>query len=160
MKVIGLRARVSAAFAVGALLLSACISLVSYESTRNTLFAERERTAVRATYYDAAVVNAGIAGVDPDVLGVLRSLDTGSDRYVLLHLDGRWHSRSADLAADTAVPQRLQAMTAGGEAGAQVIRRDGRPALIVGIPLTRSAVFYEIISSASCSAHCRPSRWS
>ncbi|WP_328471421.1 HAMP domain-containing histidine kinase [Actinoplanes sp. NBC_00393] len=146
MKVIGLRARVSAAFAVGALLLSACISLVSYESTRNTLFAERERTAVRATYYDAAVVNAGIAGVDPDVLGVLRSLDTGSDRYVLLHLDGRWHSRSADLAADTAVPQRLQAMTAGGEAGAQVIRRDGRPALIVGIPLTRSAVFYEIIS--------------
>jgi two-component system sensor histidine kinase MtrB len=65
---------------------------------------------------------------------------------VLLHLDGRWYSRSADLAADTAVPRRLQEMTARGEAGAQVIRHDGRPALIVGIPLTRSAVFYEIIS--------------
>ncbi|MBG0565446.1 sensor histidine kinase [Actinoplanes aureus] len=146
MKVMGLRARVSAAFAVGALLLSACVSLVSYESTRNTLLAEREGTAVRATYYDAAVVGAGITGTDPDVLEVLRSLDTGSDRYVLLYLDGRWHSRSADLAAGTAVPTALREMTARGEAGAQRIRRDGRAALIVGVPLSGSAVFYEIIS--------------
>jgi two-component system sensor histidine kinase MtrB len=147
-KPIGLRARVSAAFALGALLLSLCISLVSYESTRNTLFAERERTAVRATYYDAAVVNAGITGTDPDVLGVLRSLDTGADRYVLLHLDGEWHSRSADLSAATAVPSALQKMIADGEPGAQRIHRDGRPALIVGIPLAGSAAFYEIISLA------------
>ncbi|BEL05227.1 HAMP domain-containing sensor histidine kinase [Actinoplanes sichuanensis] len=146
MRPIGLRARVSAAFALGALILSACISLVSYESVRNTLFAERERTAVRATYYDATVVNAGIAGPAPDVLEVLRSLDTGTDRYVLLHLDGRWHSRSADPAVDTAVPPEMQEMTAGGEAGAQRIRRDGRPALIIGVPLAGSAVFYEIVS--------------
>ncbi|GIE78762.1 two-component sensor histidine kinase [Actinoplanes philippinensis] len=146
MRPIGLRARVSAAFALGALILSACISLVSYESVRNTLFAERERTAVRATYYDATVVSAGIGGPAPDVLEVLQSLDTGTDRYVLLHLDGRWHSRSADLAVDTAVPPGLQEMTASGEAGAQRIRRDGRPALIVGVPLAGAAVFYEIVS--------------
>jgi two-component system sensor histidine kinase MtrB len=146
VKPIGLRTRVSAAFALGALILSLCISLVSYESTRRTLFAERERTAVRATYYDAAVVNAGIAGHDPDVLDVLRSLDPGSDRYVLLHLDGQWHSRRADLAADTVVPPALQQMTADREPAAQRIRRDGRPALIVGIPLAGSATFYEIIA--------------
>ncbi|MEU8663038.1 two-component sensor histidine kinase, partial [Actinoplanes philippinensis] len=132
MKPIGLRARVSAAFALGALILSACISLLSYESTRRTLFAERERTAVRATYYDAAVVNAGIAGADPDVSDVLHSLDTGADRYVLLNRNGRWYSRSAEPAADTAVPQALRDMNAAGEAGAQRIRRDGRPELIVG----------------------------
>lgn len=146
MKLIGLRARVSAAFAIGALLLSVCISLVSYESTRNTLVAERERTAVRATYYDAAVVNAGISGPYPDVIEVLRSLDTGADRYVLLHLDGQWHSRSADPAADTAVPMKLREMTAAGEAGAQRIHRNGEPALIVGIPLAGAAAFYEIVS--------------
>ncbi|WP_430788611.1 sensor histidine kinase [Actinoplanes sp. G11-F43] len=145
---IGLRARVSAAFALGALILSACVSLVSYESTRNTLFAERERAAVRATYYDAAVVGAGLTGAEPNILELLRALDTGSDRYVLLHLDGQWHSRSADSAADIAVPQGLQEMTASGEAGAQRIHRDGRPALIVGIPLVGSAVFYEIFSLA------------
>ncbi|MFI5496869.1 ATP-binding protein [Actinoplanes sp. NPDC051859] len=146
MSRLGLRARVSGAFALGALLLTASVSLVSYTSTRNTLLAERERTAVRATYYDAAVINAGIGGTDPDVLELLRSLDTGSDRYVLLHYAGRWHSRSADLAADTAVPAALQALTATGEAGAQRVERDGRPALIVGIPITGSASFYEIIS--------------
>ncbi|WP_433796948.1 ATP-binding protein [Actinoplanes sp. CA-252034] len=146
MRPIGLRARVSAAFALGALILSACISLVSYESVRSTLFAERERTAVRATYYDASVVDAGLAGPAPDVLEVLGALDTGTDRFVLLHLDGRWHSRSADRAVDTAVPPGLQELTASGEAGAQRIRRDGRPALIVGVPLAGSAVFYEIIS--------------
>jgi two-component system sensor histidine kinase MtrB len=145
---LGLRARVSAAFAIGALLLSAVISLVSYESTRNTLFSERERTAVRAAYFDAAVVNAGIAGTDPDVVEVLRSLDTGADRYVLLYLAGQWRSRSADAAADTAVPAGLQAMTANGQAGAQRVRRDGEPALIVGVPLAGSAAFYEIVSLA------------
>ena len=41
MRPLGLRARVSAAFALGALILSVCISLVSYESVRNTLLAER-----------------------------------------------------------------------------------------------------------------------
>lgn len=148
MRPIGLRARVSAVFAVGALLLSVCISLVSYESTRRTLLDERERTAVRATYYDATVVNAGIAGTDPDVLEVLRSLDPGADRYVLLYLDGQWHSRSADLAADTAVPAGVQKLTASGSATAQRILRDGHPALIVGIPLAGSAAFYEIVSFA------------
>ena len=148
MRPLGLRARVSAIFALGALLLSLCVSLVSYESTRNTLSAERERTAVRATYYDATVVSAGIAGAEPDVLEVLRSLDTGSDRYVLLHLDGRWHSRSVDLAGGSVVPRGLQQMTEAGEAGAQRIRRGGHPALVVGIPLTGSAAFYEIVSLA------------
>ncbi|KUL22815.1 sensor histidine kinase [Actinoplanes awajinensis] len=148
MRPLGLRARVSAAFAVGALLLSAVISLVSYESTRRTLFNERERTAVRSTYFDAAVVNAGIAGTDPNVVEVLRSLDTGADRYTLLYLDGRWRSRSADAAADTAVPAGLQAMTASGQAGAQRVRRDGQPSLIVGVPLAGSAAFYEIVSLA------------
>jgi two-component system sensor histidine kinase MtrB len=80
------------------------------------------------------------------VLEVLRSLDTGSDRYVLLHRDSQWHSRSADLAVDTAVPVSLRQMTAGGEAGAQRVRRDGQPAVVVGVPLPGSATFYEIIS--------------
>ncbi|WP_229073604.1 cell wall metabolism sensor histidine kinase WalK [Actinoplanes sp. DH11] len=146
MRPIGLRARVSAAFAVGALLLSACVSLVSYELIRNTLFAERERTAVRAAYVDATVVNAGVAGPAPEVAEALRVLDTGADRYVLLHLNGEWYSRTAEPAAGSAVPAGLQEMLGRGEAGAQRIRRDSGPALVVGIPLSGSAAFYEIVS--------------
>lgn len=142
---VGLRTRVSAAFAIGALLLSACVSLISYELARSTLSGERERTAVRATYFDAVAVDAGLPDRSADVGAVLRSLDPGADRYVLLHRDGQWFSPSADPSAGSAVPAALQEMTARGEAGAQRIRLDGQAALVVGIPLT-SGVFYEVVS--------------
>ncbi|WP_199517364.1 sensor histidine kinase [Nucisporomicrobium flavum] len=142
---VGLRTRVSAAFAVGALVLSACVSMVSYELARSTLFSERERTAVRATYFDAAVVDAGLPDRTADVGEVLRSLDTGVDRHVLLHRDGRWYSPNAGPAAGFAVPTGLQELTAGGTAGAQRIRLDGQAALVVGIPV-RSGIFYEVVS--------------
>jgi signal transduction histidine kinase len=143
---VGLRTRVSAAFAVGALVLSACVSLVSYELTRSTLLQERERTAVRATYFDAVVVDAGLVGASPDVLELLRSLDTGGDRYVLLHRAGRWYSRSADPSARAVVPAALQELAARGQAGAQRIRRGGEPAIVVAVPLSSSAVYYEVVS--------------
>jgi two-component system sensor histidine kinase MtrB len=142
----GLRTRVSAAFAIGALLLSACVTLISYELVRSTLFSERERTAVRATYFDAAVVNAGLAGRAPRVLDVLQSLDTGADRYVLLERNNEWYSPAADPDASAVVPAALQAMAKRGEAGAQRVRRSGQPALIVAVPLSSSAVFYEVVS--------------
>ncbi len=146
VKQVGLRTRVSAAFAVGALALSTCVTLVSYELTRNTLFRERERMAVRATYFDAAAVNAGMTGDSRNIADVLRSLDVGADRYILFYHGGQWYSRSADLAAGAAVPVELREMAARGEPGAQRIRRDGQPALVVAMPLPEQAVFYEIIS--------------
>ena len=146
MRRVGLRTRVSAAFAIGALLLSACVTLISYELVRRTLFSERERTAVRATYFDAAAVDAGLAGRNPPVIEVLRSLDTGTDRYVLLERDGQWYSRFADPDASAAIPAALQAMAERGEAGAQRVRRGGQPALVVAVPLSSSAVFYEVVS--------------
>ena len=59
---LGLRARVTAAFAIGALLLSAAVTLASYELTRRTLTADRENAAVTAAYSDAAVLDAGLSG--------------------------------------------------------------------------------------------------
>ncbi|MDY7087213.1 MAG: HAMP domain-containing sensor histidine kinase [Actinomycetota bacterium] len=147
MRPVGLRTRVSVAFALGALGLSSCVTAASYELTRNMLFRERERTAVRATYFDATVVNGGMGGAASEIGDVLRALDVGAGRYVLLHRDGQWYSRSADPAASTAVPQELQEMAAGGRAGAQRIVRDGGPALVVAVPMP-GAEFYEIVSLA------------
>ncbi|MET0418899.1 MAG: ATP-binding protein [Actinoplanes sp.] len=146
MRPLGLRTRVSAAFAIGALALSVCATLVSYELTRSTLFGERERTAVRATYFDASLVSAGLYSGKPEIGELLQSLDVGTGRYVLVHHQGQWYSRSADSAGQAAVPEALQRMAAGGEAGAQRIRRDGHPALVVAVPLADSTVFYEIVS--------------
>ncbi|WP_250005629.1 ATP-binding protein [Actinoplanes sp. M2I2] len=146
MRRAGLRTRVSAAFAIGALALSAGVTFVSYELISNTLFRERERAAVRATYFDAAAINAGLTGPNPDVRELLQSLDFGADRYVLLEFQGEWYSRSAGPAASDFVPEALQEMAASGEAGAQRIRRGREASLVVAVPVQGSAVFYEIVS--------------
>ncbi|SNY25672.1 sensor histidine kinase [Paractinoplanes atraurantiacus] len=146
MRRAGLRTRVSAAFAVGALALSACVTVMSYELTRSTLLRERERTAVRSTYFDASAVDAGLARRNANVGDVLGSLDIGADRYVLVQRSGRWYARSADTDAHAAVPAALQEKAAGGQAAAQRVDRDGVPAVVVAVPLDEDTVFYEIVT--------------
>ena len=114
----GLRARVIAAFAVGALLLSALMALFSYELTRRSLLAGRERATMRATSYDAPVIPS--------------SLDTGSRTWWrccarstpaatagrCCACDGHWYTRNADTGAADAVPAGLQRLVEQGGQGA------------------------------------------
>ncbi|MCA2219032.1 sensor histidine kinase [Jidongwangia harbinensis] len=143
----GLRLRVTAGFAAGALALSATMALVSYQITRQSLLAERERTTIRSATYDAAVVRAGLAGTRPDVREVLGSLDTGGNRRVVVQRSGTWYSRSADPGLTEAIPPALrERATAGNGIAVQRVRVDGRAALVVAVPLSESAVLYEIDS--------------
>ncbi|MGC5028471.1 sensor histidine kinase [Micromonospora sp. DT229] len=146
MRRLGLRARVTTAFAVGALLLSASMALVSYELTRRTLLDERERAVLRAAYYDAAVVRAGLDTDNPDAGEALRTLDTGTSRRAVLHLNGDWYGRAADNGLTAAIPGRMRELVSAGEPAVQRIRVDDQPVLLVGVPLSESASFYEIAS--------------
>lgn len=145
MSRLGLRARVTAAFAVGAALLAAAMALFSYDLTRRSLLEERERTAVRAAFFDAAVVRYGLDTDAPDIAAVLGSLDTGNARRPLLHRDGRWYARSAEIRG-SAVPEELRRTVAAGTPAVQRIRADGQPALLVGVPLSPTVSYYEITS--------------
>ncbi|SCF08235.1 Signal transduction histidine kinase [Micromonospora viridifaciens] len=145
MNRLGLRARVTAAFAIGALLLAAAMALFSYDLTRRSLLEERERAAIRAAYFDAAIVRAGLDTDAPDVAEVLRSLDTGSTRRPLVQRDERWYARTAEVDA-TSVPVKLQRMVRSGDPAVQRIRTDGQPVLLVGVPLSPTVSYYEITS--------------
>jgi signal transduction histidine kinase len=146
MKPVGLRTRVTAGFAAGALALSVSMALVSYQLTRSSLLEERERTTVRAAYFDATVVRAGLAADQPDIVAVLRSLDTGDNRSAILRRDGRWYAREADTGLTAAVPHGLQQLVQQGQPAMQRVRSDGQPAIVVGVPLGASAVLYEVQS--------------
>ncbi|MGC9670586.1 sensor histidine kinase [Planosporangium sp. 12N6] len=146
MKRPGLRVRLMAGFAAGALLLSTSIAVLSYELTRRSLLAERERTAVRVTYFDATVVQAGLATDRPDIVDVLRSLDTGPIRRPVLRRDGTWYARNADAGVTSSVPASLERLAESGSPGVQRVRANGQPALVVAVPLGRSTVFYEVHS--------------
>jgi signal transduction histidine kinase len=144
MRRAGLRTRVVGGFAAGALLLSASMALVSYQVTRGFLLEGRERASVRAAQFDARVVHEGLAAERADIGALLRSLDTGGNRRAMLHRDGRWYTRTADLGATAAVPRRLQEMVEAGRPGVQRVRVDGVPIVVVGIPLSSGTALYEL----------------
>lgn len=146
MRRAGLHTRVTAGFAAAALVLSVALALVSYQLTRSSLVRERERTAVRAAYFDAATVHAGLADGSRGIIDVLRALDTGGSRRAVLRRDGTWYTLTADTGITAAIPAGLQRLAAQGRPGVQRVRLDGRPAVVVAVPLPPSAVYYEIVS--------------
>ncbi|BCB92027.1 HAMP domain-containing sensor histidine kinase [Phytohabitans suffuscus] len=142
----GLRYRVAAAFAAGALALSASMAALSYEFTSQALIAGRERNALRSAYLDASVVHAGLSTERPDIPGALRTLNTGSTRRALLHREGRWYARAADAGLTDAIPPGLQDLVEQGEISMQRVSTDSGPAVVVGVPLPSSSGFYVIDS--------------
>ena len=146
MTALGLRTRVTGGFAVGALVLSASMALVSYQLIRTSLLDERERTAVRAAYFNATVVGAGLGADDTDVVRVLRSLEAGADRRPLVRRDGVWYARTADEGITAAIPPALLQAVEQGRPAMQRVRAAGQPAVVVGIPLDPSTAFFEVDS--------------
>lgn len=147
MRTSGLRARVIAVVAGGAFILSVALALTTYEITRHNLLAERERTAERAAYFDAAVVRQGLTSDDEHVVSVLRALDTGQGRRPLIRRDGRWFARSADDGITPAIPSRLVQLVSQGHPAVQRVKVAGEPALVVGLPMPGvRADFYEVQS--------------
>ncbi len=140
----GLRTRVTAGFAVGALLVAAAMALLSYQVTERYLLDERERSAGRAVLSDAVIVRAGLNVDDPDELQVLRSLDTGANRRALLLREGVPYSRTVDSGLARNLPDSLVALVERGEPGVQRVRINDRPAMVFGVPLGPSTALYEV----------------
>ena len=144
MRPLGLRARVTSVFALGALGLSMALAGATYELTRTSLLDERERSAVRAAYLDAALINQGLGGAEPDLAQVLRNLDTGEARRPLIRRDGTWFARTADDGLTSAVPPRLQRLVEVGTPAVQLVRVRTEPAVVVGVPLADGAGYFEV----------------
>jgi len=144
VRALGLRARITSVFALGALALSAALAGATYELTRQSLLDERERAAVRAAYFDAALIRQGLGGDDPDLAQVLRSLDTGEARRPLIRRDGQWFARTADDGLTEAVPVRLQRLVEQGTPAVQRVSLRANPALVVGVPLPDRTGYYEV----------------
>nr|WP_244872444.1 HAMP domain-containing sensor histidine kinase [Catellatospora sp. TT07R-123] len=139
-----LRTKVTGGFAVGALLVSAAVGVGSYQLTRWFLLAQREDGAVRTAMVDVGIVQAAVDGDDPGVLQVLRSLDTGGNRRVLIRRDGRFYSRTVDAGLTASIPAGLVTLAEHGHGGVQLTRIGGRTALVVAVPAGPAITLYEI----------------
>jgi signal transduction histidine kinase len=140
---LGLRARVSTTVAVGALVLSAAVATLSYQFIRSSLVDERRNVVWRTAYYDASYVEARIGGPDTDYVEVLSSFNPGRGRTPVLVVAGTPYRLDV---AGVDIPRNLAEMVEGGQAGRQVVRTEQGPAMIIGIPLSATTQYYEIVS--------------
>lgn len=141
---LGLRPSVTAGFALGALVLSVALALGTYLSARHLLIEQRERTALRQAFSDAALVGDSLQTSGADVSETLGSLSLPAGTIVYLHSDGEWYSTSLDVPAEPATAGVREAVGDGRVVTGWTAQTEP-PAVVVGIPLRAvDAEYYEV----------------
>ena len=144
---LGLRARITVAFALGALLLSLVMGGLTYAVTLRYLVRQRESAVVHQAYVNAQLIRAGLRSARPDVtqlLGGLETSDAGSES--VLHYTDRWFATSLVVGRD-AIPARLRAGVLDGSPARQRYQLDGSPHLVVGVPIPSvDAHYFEVFT--------------
>jgi two-component system sensor histidine kinase MtrB len=131
---LGLRARITLAFAVGALLLSALLSATTWALTRENLVNQREDSALVLAYQNARTVQTRIGSPDTDQQALLASLSTPLGARPILYYDDQYVPLTAEFGQD-ALPQSLRDLVIGGQAARMRYDYRGEMQLAVGVPI-------------------------
>ena len=146
-----LRARVTLAFGLGALLLTTVLSIVTYLLVRDNLLETREQSAqsvatVNANQAQRRIIEEIDAGTTRDLLSNLRGVRAESTPVI--RLDEEWISADPVVfEAPGNINSALLTLVSSSETfGAQMKYRlnNGTPVLVIGFPLTaRNALYFE-----------------
>lgn len=149
---LGLRSTVTLFFALGALIVSALLSIGTYLVARHYLIDQRQQTALRQTYADASFVADGLRTQGAKVPEVLGSVNASSDSELIVHLGGRWFSSSLTQGPQS-IPGSVLDGTAAGDVTYVWTLVQGQPAIVIGVPLPNaSAEFYEVVVTTELAA--------
>ncbi|MEO7573882.1 MAG: HAMP domain-containing sensor histidine kinase [Acidimicrobiales bacterium] len=141
---LGLRARITLAFAIGALLLSTLLAATTWALTRENLLEQREDSATVVVYENAGIVQQRAPNEDAlTTLGALSSPLGGrpiifdGDEYVGLTPDS----------GEDALPRSLRDTVVAGQPARMRYELRGEMQLAVGIPIASAEVaYFEIVS--------------
>jgi two-component system sensor histidine kinase MtrB len=146
---LGLRARITLAFALGSLLLSALMAGSTFGVAREQLIRQRESAAVQSFFTNAGNVSAQTRTNDPDDIvaqDLLASLGSVGSVRPVFFFEGEWFSSVSGFGED-ALPQALRDRVAAGETVTMRYSYRGEPTLAVGVPLPEAnASYFEIVS--------------
>ena len=142
---LGLRARITLAFGLGAMLLSALLAGTTYALTRGNLVEQREDTALTTSYSNARRVQGGLPAEASDIRTTLASLAASNP---IVYQDGDWTPVQIGRNEDDLPIALRRAVLQGGTAAMMTFDLDGTPYLAIGIPLpavTQSeAAYFEL----------------
>lgn len=138
-------------FAVVALVLSAALGTITYQTVRQILMEDRSEGAVEQVTGDARLLSAlGPGSTNPSEL--LVSLRPPTRSTPLLLRDGEWFAASLQVRPED-LPADLVSIVTGGEAVRQTLWLRDRPVMIVGVPLGADiGSYFEVLSLADVAA--------
>jgi signal transduction histidine kinase len=140
--------RLTAAFALGAALLSALLALVTYSLVRDNLVSQRETSATRQAYFNASTIRDGLRTAGANPLDLLLSLDpaTGASSFVIV--DGAPYSTDVPIGLNE-FPEELRQAVAEGRPARMRYSLEGTARVAIGVPLPAVGASY--FESASFS---------
>ena len=143
----GLRARITLAFAIGALLLSALLSTTTLALTRENLLRQREDSATVVVYRNAGFVQQQLSP-NTDVLRLVSSLATPLGAHPSVYFDGEYTPLTTEFGRD-ALPSALREAVLNGQPARMRFTIRGEMQLAVGVPIpSAKAAYFEIIPLA------------
>jgi two-component system sensor histidine kinase MtrB len=141
---LGLRARITLAFAIGALLLSVLLSATTWALTRENLLNQREDSATVIVYQNARIVQQQVGSTDAQT--VLSSLVRPLGARPILFNGDEYIALSPEFGQD-ALPKELRDAVVDGQPSRMRYQFDGEMRLAVGIPIPSEQVaYFEIVS--------------
>ena len=142
---LGLRARLTVTFGLGALALSASMAGLTYFTARQFSISERQDADVRLSFVNATRVVTALRANDTQLVTLLDSLDSSGSRSVLVH-NGQVYSGSLGL--ENTIPTSLRELVeTSSSAATQRVRVGGTPQLVVGVSLPSvHAAYFDVFS--------------
>jgi signal transduction histidine kinase len=144
----GLRGRVSAFFAIGALGVSLVLALTTYAIASSYLLGQRYVTVQRQAVFNAGAVRGALATTDPAIPALLEQLDAsgGESSSPLVYVGGRWYDDQLPRGHDE-LPDELVAAARDGVPVRQRFRTPDGLAVAVALPLEGyGAAYLEVFS--------------
>ncbi|MGE3620346.1 MAG: sensor histidine kinase [Acidimicrobiia bacterium] len=145
---LGLRARITLAFAVGAALLSTLLSVTTWAITRANVVNQREASATTVALRNAVAVRNGLVPTaDPQF--ILSGLSTSSGSRPLLYYQEDFIPVQQEYGSSALRKDLRETVLVEGEAARMRYRLRGDMQLVVGVPIPSiDAAYFEIVNLA------------
>src|SRR5580693_1080987 len=131
---LGLRARVTVTFGLGALALSATMAGLTYFTARQFILHERETAILRQAYVNASLARSSLRSPTQNIDQLLDSLDTLPGSLSVLEQHGQWYATSLSV-GERAIPIQLRSLVLSGTPATQHFVLNGTPQMVVGLPV-------------------------
>jgi two-component system, OmpR family, sensor histidine kinase MtrB len=152
---LGLRARVTAAFTIGAFVLSTLMAGITYFTARQTLLSDRESAMQRQAFANASLLQSALRAPGTQVSELIGSVDTLPGSLSVLYTGGQWYATSISV-SQNAIPSAERSRVLSGTPASEIFVLASTPELVIGVPLPAvSSSYFEVFSLAELAGTLR-----